>query len=199
MESGEWRVFSSSLLGSGGVLSRKERKVRKGVKLTRKGKSEMKFGSHELKRSWIVWSVDVLCAVLMVGCVCWVTLRYGSLPDKIPIHYNAQGVIDGYGAKSMIWWLVAIMWILIGFMSTIEQFPKVWNSPVKITDENCCRLLPMIWNLVSTTKLIVACLFSYIIFTCVKGVNLPRFFLLAVLTAIGLNTLFWTIRLILKR
>ena len=35
-----------------------------------------------MKRTRLVWIVDCLCA---------------ALPDRIPTHYGADGVIDGYG------------------------------------------------------------------------------------------------------
>ena len=86
-----------------------------------------------LKRTRLVWFVDALCAVLLVGCTTWVACRYGSLPDRIPVHYGANGAVDGYGSKSTIWMLIAIMWTVFGLMSAVELFPKHWNTVVKIT------------------------------------------------------------------
>ena len=77
------------------------------------------YHTCNLKRTRLVCLVDGLCAVLLVGCTIWVACRYGSLPDRIPVHYGADGVIDGYGSKSTIWMLIAIMWTVFGLMSAV--------------------------------------------------------------------------------
>ena len=63
-----------------------------------------------LKRTSLTWIIDCLCGVLLIGMTVWVVCCYPSLPDRIPIHYGIDGVIDGYGAKSMIWLLLGSMW-----------------------------------------------------------------------------------------
>ncbi|MBT8222013.1 MAG: DUF1648 domain-containing protein [Eudoraea sp.] len=32
-------------------------------------------------------------------------IYYATLPDQIPIHFNASGLADSYGEKSMVWFL----------------------------------------------------------------------------------------------
>ena len=87
----------------------------------------------KVKCTRLVRIVNWLCGALLIGITVWVACRYPTLPDRIPIHYNADGVIDGYGGKSMIWGLLAIMWIIVIVMSVSELFPKCWNIPFKVT------------------------------------------------------------------
>ena len=87
----------------------------------------------KVKRTRLVWIVDWLCGALLIGITVWVACRYAAMPDKIPTHFGADGVIDGYGGKSMIWGLLAIMWIIVLVMSVSELFPKCWNIPFKVT------------------------------------------------------------------
>ena len=152
-----------------------------------------------VKRTMLVRIIDSLCAVMLVGITIWVACRYGALPDRIPIHYGADGVIDGYGGKSMIWILVAISWVLIGVISVIEQFPRFWNVPVKVTSDNKCRLLTLTWHLISTTKLVVMGIFVYLILMAMQGGNLPIFFVPAILILLTANSLYWVIRIFLNR
>ena len=152
-----------------------------------------------VKRTPLVWIVDLLCGALLIGITVWVVCRYGSLPDRIPIHYGVNGVVDGYGAKSMIWVLVATTWILVGIMSAVEQFPRFWNVPFKVTKENQCRVLTLTWHLISTTKLIVLGIVVYLIIMSALGGNLSACFTLFVPTALVVNSLYWIIRLLLNR
>ena len=154
--------------------------------------------SHDcrVKRTPLVWIVDLLCGALLIGITVWVVCRYGSLPDRIPIHYGVNGVVDGYGAKSMIWVLVATTWILVGIVSAVEQFPRFWNVPFKVTKENQWTLT---WHLISTTKLIVLGIVVYPTIMSVLGENLPACFTLIVPTALVVNSLYWVVRLFLNR
>ncbi|HNW81931.1 MAG TPA: SdpI family protein [bacterium] len=47
---------------------------------------------------------------------------YGSLPEQIPLHWNAAGEIDNYGAKWNIFWLAAMPVAMTLFF---EILPKI--------------------------------------------------------------------------
>lgn len=153
----------------------------------------------KVKRTRLVWIVDWLCGALLIGITVWVACRYAAMPDKIPTHFGADGVIDGYGGKSMIWGLLAIMWIIVLVMSVSELFPKCWNIPFKVTKENHSRMKTLTWHLISTTKLLVASLFAYLIIMSMRGENLSVYFTPMVLTAVCANSLYWVVRLFQNR
>lgn len=151
----------------------------------------------KMERTRLVWIVDLLCGMLLIGITIWVTYRYTALPDKIPVHYGADGVVDGYANKKMIWVLLSIMWIVVGMLSVAERFPRFWNISVKVTKENQCRLLTITWHLISTTKLLVAGVFTYLIAMTIQGGNLSAYFTPTLFAAICLNSLYWVIKLFL--
>ena len=47
----------------------------------------------KVKRTRLVRTVDWLCGALLIGITVWVACRYAALPDKIPTHFGADGVI----------------------------------------------------------------------------------------------------------
>ena len=153
----------------------------------------------KVKRTRLVRIVDWLCGALLIGITAWVACRYAALPDKIPTHFGADGVVDGYGGKSMIWGLLAIMWVLVIVISVAELFPRHWNVPVKVTKENHSRMMTLTWHFISTTKLLVASLFACVVIMCMRGKNLSAMFMPIVLTVFFANSLFWVIRLFLSR
>ena len=152
-----------------------------------------------VKRTLLVRVADWLCGTLLVGITIWVLYRYGALPDRIPTHYGPDGVIDGYGPKSMIWLLIAGAWIGVGIMTAVEQFPRLWNLPFKVTKENQCRVLSLIWHWISTTKLIVLGLFIYLTVMSALGWNLSICFMLVSIGVLVANSLYWVVRLFLNR
>ena len=153
----------------------------------------------KVKRTRLVRIVDWLCGALLIGITAWVACRYAALPDKIPTHFGADGVVDGYGGKSMIWGLLAIMWVLVIVISVAELFPRHWNVPLKVTRENYSLMMTLTWHFISTTKLLVAILFAYVVIMCMRGENLSAMFMPIVLTVFCANSLFWVIRLFLSR
>ena len=153
----------------------------------------------KVKRTRLVRIVDWLCGALLIGITVWVACRYAALPDKIPTHFGADGVVDGYGGKSMIWGLLAIMWVLVIVISVAELFPRHWNVPLKVTRENYSLMMTLTWHFISTTKLLVAILFAYVVIMCMRGENLAAMFMPIVLTVFFANSLFWVIRLFLSR
>ena len=153
-----------------------------------------------MKRTLLVKVVDCICAALLIGCTIWVACRYGSLPDQIPTHYGANGVVDGYGSKIMIWGVIAIMWVVVGLLSAVEQFLRCWNTGSKLTKENLCRQLALIWHFVSTTKLAISVIFAYIVVVMsLRGENLSSLFLPLILTVLCANSLYWIIKLFAQK
>ena len=152
-----------------------------------------------MKRTRLVLIVDCLCAALLISMMVWVACRYAALPDRIPVHYGADGVIDGYGDKSMIWVLLSIAWFIVGLLSVTELFPKYWNIPFKVTKENQARVLTIAWHMLSTTKLIVTGVFAYLAIKVTQGGNLSAYFAPIFISAISLNSLYWVVRLFLNR
>ena len=153
----------------------------------------------KVKRTRLVWIVDWLCGALLIGITAWVSCRYTALPGKIPAHFGADGVVDGYGGKSMIWVLLAIVWTLVIVMSVAERFPKYWNVPFKVTKENQARALTITWHTLSTTKLIMTGVFAYLTIKVTQGGNLSAYFTPASIGTISLNFLYWVVRLFLNR
>ena len=154
---------------------------------------------RNVKRTRLVWIVDCLCAVLLISMTVWVACRYAALPDRIPTHYGADGVINGYSGKSMIWVLLSITWFIVGLLSVAERFPKYWNIPFKVTKENQARVLTIAWHMLSSTKLIITGVFAYLTLKGTQGGNLSAYFAPIFISAISLNSLYWVVRLVLNR
>jgi len=67
------------------------------------------------------WIIACVLTVLTIGLTAAV---YPSLPEKIPIHWNAQGEINGWGSKPWAFLSPAIMVFMLGLLRVIP-----WLSP----------------------------------------------------------------------
>ena len=65
---------------------------------------------------------------MVVGLILW-----NSLPEQLPVHWNAEGQIDGYGSRALVVFglpglMLALQW-LCAFVTTLD--PKHKNISVK--------------------------------------------------------------------
>ena len=50
---------------------------------------------------------------------------YSRLPERIATHFNADGMANGFGARSVLWVLVGIAVLLYATLTAINAVPRV--------------------------------------------------------------------------
>ena len=140
--------------------------------------------------------MEVICLILMVGIVLYLILVWNKLPDKIPAHYDWAGNVDRWGSKGELLILPIMTWIMYGFFSVVELFPKAWNTGVKVTEENQARVYRVLKYMVKSLKLIVVLDFSYMTIHSMMGSNLPVWFLPVFLGLTFGDLIFWLVKLV---
>ena len=139
--------------------------------------------------------MEILGLIMLIGTPLYLLIRWSSIPDKLPMHYNFVGEIDRWGGKGEILFLVVMIWILYLMISLVEHFPSIWNTGVQVTSENRARVYRTLKYMVKTLKLVMTLIFTFLIFNTVAGTPLPRWFTPAYLILIIGNFAFWLIRL----
>ena len=82
--------------------------------------------------------------------------HYGSLPEKIPIHFNVRGEADSHGAKSTLWIVpVLALFMCVGLAQLSRRLPKMKPN----IDERELRITRSVLAILS---LLLALSFSYI-------------------------------------
>lgn len=66
----------------------------------------------------------------------YVVICYRLLPDIVPTHFGAGGVVDGYGEKELTFIAPAIATCLFVFMAVMQHKPHLFNYATEITREN---------------------------------------------------------------
>lgn len=104
-----------------------------------------------------------ICGWLCIGLLWWETFHYyPGLPDTIPVHYGFSGNVDAYGSKRMMLTLPTIATILFLGISLLNQFPHIFNYPVKINSENAERQYRAATRLLRYLKLLIPVIFGFI-------------------------------------
>lgn len=89
---------------------------------------------------------------------------YFDLPEKIPIHYNLKGEVNGYGSRST-WWLLFIINLLIYYgLSVFTTRTKPWkfNSSVKLTQRNAEKVYGLTLQMLVVLNSTIAFLMLFI-------------------------------------
>ena len=95
-------------------------------------------------------------ALVLLVTFLFAGFHYGSLPEKIPIHFNIRGEVDNYGAKSTLWIVpVLALFMCIGLAQLSRRFPKMKPNVEK-------RELRTARSVLAILSLLLALSFSYI-------------------------------------
>ncbi|RFU63928.1 DUF1648 domain-containing protein [Peribacillus glennii] len=98
--------------------------------MERQNRPILKIEKTRLESVLNMVSLLVFCGMLM-----YLFLKWASLPNLIPIHFDSAGNPDGWGNKGVIWLLPllgAVLWISL---TILETFPHLYNY-MRLTKEN---------------------------------------------------------------
>ncbi len=140
--------------------------------------------------------IDIICWLLVIGIPVYLLIMWQQIPDSIPMHYDAMGNVDRWGSKGELLVLPIMTFIMCLFISIIERFPQIWNTGVKITEENKERVYRVLKNMLKITKLIVIADFSFMTVNSLMAKDLPVWFGPVFLVLVFGNLTFWLIKLV---
>lgn len=152
-----------------------------------------------LKKSRYDVVINLFCLLLLVGIVAILIVNWSNIPDKIPGHYNAVGEVDRWGNKEELLILPIIGWILYIGITVLEQFPQIWNTGVKVTEQNATRIYRILKNMVGTIKLLMVFVFVFLTANSAFAKALPDWFLPTFLVLIFGSMIFFIVKLIRAR
>ena len=134
----------------------------------------------------------VSCFLILMVCL-YLAVSWGNIPDKIPGHYNFAGTVDRWGDKSELLVQLVVMAALFVLMTVLERFPRFWNTGVEITKENKDRIYGLLKHMITSLKLVIVLVFTYITLYSTKAQPLSVWFL-PIAVSLLLGTLAYYIR-----
>lgn len=79
--------------------------------------------------------LDAIALLSFTGMLIFLFSQFGSLPDRVPGHYNGAGEVDRWGNKMELIILPIIGAALWIFMSVMEKYPHTYNY-LNFTEKN---------------------------------------------------------------
>ncbi len=105
----------------------------------------------------------------VLGMLTLLVLNYGELPDKIPMHFDANGNADRYGNKGEIWMLPVIGMALQALLWGLSRIPHTFNYAVKITEENAAKQYQFSVKMMRVLAAIIGFSITFIVWEIIKG------------------------------
>lgn len=103
-------------------------------------------------------AVSVLIFFMMLS---YLFVQYGTLPERVPVHYSGSGEVDRWGGKSGLLLLPvigAVMWI---GMTLMERYPHTYNY-LNLTEANAEAQYKNGRLMINVLKNEIVVLFSFI-------------------------------------
>lgn len=101
---------------------------------------------------------------------------WGKIPDVIPIHYGASGIVDNYSEKGSLILLFFAVAMLMGVMNIAIYYVKV-SATSKYATEAEKSQMDTVYPMIVFMNLGIQVMFAYMMFCCTTGRNLGTLFL----------------------
>lgn len=113
--------------------------------------------------------VQIICPLLLLFFVIQLFTVWGTLPQKIPSHFNAAGAVDGWDGKGSLLFLPILGAVFYVSLTVLERFPKIYNFPFNITEENAGCEYQIAREMLVFMKAEILIVFAYIQWAMVEA------------------------------
>lgn len=121
--------------------------------------------------------VEVITVGILLFLIAYLAIKWTSIPDKIPSHYNSYGIADAWSGKASIIILPIVSIILYTSLTLLYFFSDIWNTPVEVTNKNYLFVYQNTRSMISYLKLVLIATFSYMSICAAQGKALGKLFL----------------------
>ena len=108
----------------------------------------------------------IAALLAQIGVAIW---AFGTLPERIPIHFSAAGEVDGWGGRGVLLALPLVAAALLVPMLFLQRFPHAYNFPWPITAENASRQYRLARTLLAGVGLSIVVTFFTILLAMIAG------------------------------
>jgi uncharacterized membrane protein len=107
-------------------------------------------------------ALEVLSAAGVLALLYLTWQSWPTLPARIPTHFNAVGLPDGWGGKGSLLFLPILGLLLYGMTVLSSRMPHALNYPVPVTQENAPRLYRIARWLLALLKLLIMAMLLFL-------------------------------------
>ena len=133
--------------------------------------------SVKLRYTRVQKALEILALLVVAGTIIYLVLAWRYIPDKVPGHYGAGGVPDRWDSKGSVLILPVTGLLLYLMITGLQRVPGIWNTGVKVTEENSAFIYSNLMSMIIMIKLSLLIIFLYITVQSVRCEPLGSWFL----------------------
>jgi len=152
-----------------------------------------------LKNDIFDHAVNVLCVLILIGIVVYLAVSWNSLPDQVPGLIGLDGEVTRWDGKGTLILMPIIAWVTFAGVTILEQFPKAWNTGVRVTEENMFRVYRAVKSLIRSTKLLILAFFAAMTIMQSQLQTLPIWLMFVFIGLLMIAGLFHGVRILRAR
>lgn len=116
---------------------------------------------------------DLVLEALGLLAVLWIWVMlfyyYAKLPEVIPVHFDGEGKIDGYGNKIILIFEPVMASILYFGLTFLNRYPHIFNYSSPINEDNAEYQYRLATRLIRYIKMIITILFVFVMWTSIQA------------------------------
>ncbi|OCT13079.1 hypothetical protein A8709_20215 [Paenibacillus pectinilyticus] len=116
----------------------------------------------QLPRTKTETALDAICLLVIISMIAYAAYEWQGLPERIPMHFDAKGNIDGWGNKWSLIPIPVIGIIIYVGLSLLGKVPHVFNYPSQITEANAPGQYQNARLFINCLKTVIVVLFGFI-------------------------------------
>lgn len=126
----------------------------------------------QLPKSRAETILDVISLIVIACTIAYVAYEWRNLPERIPMHFNGKGEIDGWGNKMSLIALPIIGIIVYTGLTLLSKVPHVYNYPTSITPQNAGAQYQNARLFITILKALIVILFAFIEWSIIQSAKL---------------------------
>lgn len=106
---------------------------------------------------------DAICILLIFANVMYLRAVWGNLPERVPIHFNLQGIPDRYGKRGSLLFEPVLAFLILALLMFCERIPMEWcNFPAEVDEKKKEKMYEIRLKILSVSKLlgVMVCLYA---------------------------------------
>ena len=113
--------------------------------------------------------VEVLGGLIVLASWLIAIESYPTLPEVIPIHFDASGTPDGFGSKGNIFGLPIVSTVIFTALTLLGRVPHLFNYLTEITPQNARNQYAIATSMIRYLKLSIVIVFAVIVYFAVQN------------------------------
>jgi uncharacterized membrane protein len=105
-------------------------------------------------------ALTTISLLLLIANIIYLCVAWSSIPDKVPMHFNAAGEVDRWGGKGGVLVLPFVAAFLWSLLTVLEKYPHTYNY-IKLSKDNVEKQYKNARMMMNVTKAIIVIYMVY--------------------------------------